>query len=235
MIDNQDFKKSIKNWAEDDRPREKLLHKGASSLSNAELIAILIGSGNKKETAVDLSKRILNDVGQNFSKLARLTLIELQQYKGIGEAKAIIIAAAMELGRRRAVEPLLDEEQVSDSRTAYQLFSSILADLNYESFCIILLNRGNKLIKLLQVSEGGITGTVVDQRKIFKLAIAHNATSIIVGHNHPSGQLTPSTADINLTKKLCETGKILDIPVLDHIIVGNGKYLSFADEGTIDF
>lgn len=235
MDDINKFKKSIKEWAEDDRPREKLLNKGAASLSNAELIAILIGSGNSNESAVDLSKRILHDVGQNFSKLARLNLIELQQYKGIGEAKAIAIAAAMELGRRRSIEPLLEEQQIKDSNSAFQILSSYLSDLNYESFCLLLLNRSNKLIKVMQVSEGGITGTVVDQRKIFKLALEHNATGIIVGHNHPSGQLTPSSADIELTRKLSESGKILDIPILDHIIVGNSKYLSFADEGMMNF
>lgn len=235
MDDNNKFKKSIKEWAEDDRPREKLLNKGAASLSNAELIAILIGSGNSNESAVDLSKRILHDVGQNFSKLARLNLLELQQYKGIGEAKAIAIAAAMELGRRRSIEPLLEEQQIKDSNSAFQILSSYLSDLNYESFCVLLLNRSNKLIKILQVSEGGITGTVVDQRKIFKLALEHNATGIIVGHNHPSGQLTPSPADIDLTRKLSESGKILDIPILDHIIVGSSKYLSFADEGMMNF
>lgn len=235
MIENQSFKKSIKEWAEDDRPREKLLHKGAASLSNAELIAILIGSGNAQESAVDLSKRILDDTGQNFSKLARLTLSDLQQYKGIGEAKAITIAAALELGRRRLAEPMLENEQIKDSQSAYSIFASNLADLNYESFCVLLLNRGNRVIKVARISEGGITGTVVDQRKVFKLAIAHNATGIILGHNHPSGQLTPSSADNDLTNKMREAGKILDIPVLDHIIVGNGNYYSYADEGKLDF
>ncbi len=224
-------KTSIKGWAEDDRPREKLLNKGAASLSNAELIAILISSGNHNESAVELSKRILNDVNDNFSELARLTLSDLQKYKGIGEAKAITIAAALELGRRRSTSVLTDKPQVKDSKTAYILLQKELGDLNYESFCVVLLNRANKVLKTVRISDGGITGTVVDQRKVFKIALDNNATSIILGHNHPSGQLTPSDADIQLTKKMKEAGIVLDLPVLDHIIVGDGNYYSFADEG----
>ena len=224
-------KLSIKQWAEDDKPREKLLHKGPSALRNAELIAILIGSGNNNESAVALSKRIMNDVNDNFAELARLTLHDLQKYKGIGEAKAITIAAALELGRRRAATVLQEKPQVKDSKSAFILFQKELGDLNYESFCILLLNRANKVLKTIRISDGGITGTVVDQRRVFKLALDHNATSIILGHNHPSGQLTPSDADIQLTKKLKEAGVVLDVPVLDHIIVGDGNYYSFADEG----
>jgi DNA repair protein RadC len=224
-------KVSIKDWAQDDKPREKLLHKGPGALSNAELIAILIGSGNLEESAVGLSKRIMNDVSDNFAELARLTLADLQQYKGIGEAKAITIAAALELGRRRSTTVLNEKPQIKDSKSAYILFQKELGDLNYESFCILLLNRANKVIKTVKISDGGITGTVVDQRKVFKIALDNNATSIILGHNHPSGQLTPSTADIELTKKMKEAGAVLDLPILDHIIIGDGNYYSFADEG----
>jgi len=222
---------SIKNWAEDDQPREKLLHKGPAALSNAELIAILIGSGNTDESAVELSKRIMMEVNDNFADLARLTIQDLQKYKGIGEAKAITIAAALEMGRRRNTSILNEKPQAKDSKTAFLLLQKELGDLNYESFCILLLNRANKVLKTIKISDGGITGTVVDLRKVFKMALDNNATSIILGHNHPSGQITPSEADIQLTKKIKEAGVMLDLPVLDHIIVGDGNYYSFADEG----
>ena len=229
----QNHNTPINKWAEDDRPREKLLNKGPSALSNAELIAILIGSGNREESAVELSKRILNDVKDNFAELARLTISDLQKYKGIGEAKAITIAAALELGRRRSAAVLSEKPQIKDSKTAYLLLQKELGDLNYESFCVLLLNRANKVLKTVKISDGGITGTVVDQRKVFKLALDNNATSIILGHNHPSGQVTPSSADIDLTKKMKAAGITLDLPVLDHIIVGDGNYYSFADEGIL--
>lgn len=222
---------SIKDWAEDDQPREKLLHKGPAALSNAELIAILIGSGNTDESAVELSKRIMMEVNDNFAELARLTIQDLQKYKGIGEAKAITIAAALEMGRRRNTSMLNEKPQAKDSKTAFILLQKELGDLNYESFCILLLNRANKVLKTIRISDGGITGTVVDPRKVFKIALDNNATSIILGHNHPSGQLSPSEADIQLTRKMKEAGMVLDLPVLDHIIVGDGNYYSFADEG----
>lgn len=221
----------IKDWAEDDKPREKLLHKGPGSLSNAELIAILIGSGNLEESAVELSKRIMNELNDNLAELSRLTIPDLQKYKGIGEAKAITIAAALELGRRRSTSVLSDKPQVKDSKTAFILLQKELGDLNYENFCVLLLNRANKVLKTVRISDGGITGTVVDPRKVFKIALDNNATSIILGHNHPSGQLTPSDADIQLTKKMKQAGDMLDLPVLDHIIVGDGNFYSFADEG----
>lgn len=229
MIKNQ--KISIKDWAEDDQPREKLLYKGPAALSNAELIAILIGSGNNEESAVALSKRIMNEVNDNLAELSRLTIPDLQRYKGIGEAKAITIAAALELGRRRSTSILNEKPQLKDSKTAFILLQKELGDLNYENFCILLLNRANKVLRAVKISDGGITGTVVDPRKVFKIALDNNATSIILGHNHPSGQLAPSDADIKLTKKLKEAGDMLDLPVLDHLIIGDGNYYSFADEG----
>lgn len=229
MIKNQ--KISIKDWAEDDQPREKLLYKGPTALSNAELIAILIGSGNNEESAVALSKRIMNEVNDNLAELSRLTIPDLQRYKGIGEAKAITIAAALELGRRRSTSILNEKPQLKDSKTAFILLQKELGDLNYENFCILLLNRANKVLRAVKISDGGITGTVVDPRKVFKIALDNNATSIILGHNHPSGQLAPSDADIKLTRKLKEAGEMLDLPVLDHLIIGDGNYYSFADEG----
>jgi DNA repair protein RadC len=229
MIKNQ--KISIKDWAEDDQPREKLLYKGPAALSNAELIAILIGSGNNEESAVALSKRIMNEVNDNLAELSRLTISDLQRYKGIGEAKAITIAAALELGRRRSTSILSEKPQLKDSKTAFILLQKELGDLNYENFCILLLNRANKVLRAVKISDGGITGTVVDPRKVFKIALDNNATSIILGHNHPSGQLAPSDADIKLTRKLKEAGEMLDLPVLDHLIIGDGNYYSFADEG----
>jgi len=229
MIKNP--KISIKDWAEDDQPREKLLYKGPAALSNAELIAILIGSGNNEESAVALSKRIMNEVNDNLAELSRLTIPDLQRYKGIGEAKAITIAAALELGRRRSTSILNEKPQLKDSKTAFILLQKELGDLNYENFCILLLNRANKVLRAVKISDGGITGTVVDPRKVFKIALDNNATSIILGHNHPSGQLSPSDADIKLTRKLKEAGEMLDLPVLDHLIIGDGNYYSFADEG----
>ena len=171
------------------------------------------------------------EVNDNFAELARLTIQDLQKYKGIGEAKAITIAAALEMGRRRNTSVLNEKPQAKDSKTAFILLQKELGDLNYETFCILLLNRANKVLKTIRISDGGITGTVVDPRKVFKIALDNNATSIILGHNHPSGQLSPSDADIQLTKKMKEAGVMLDLPVLDHIIVGDGNYYSFADEG----
>ena len=225
--------KSIKNWAEDDRPREKLLLKGASALSNAELIAILIGSGNTEESAVELSQRILKDSKDNFSDLARLDIADLIKYRGIGEAKAVTITAALEIGRRRSATLQNENPTITNSKDAYSILIKDLADLNYESFYIMLLNQANKVIKTERISDGGITSTLVDPKKIFKKAIDKYASGIILAHNHPSGQLKPSENDIALTKKLQNGAKLLDISIIDHIIVGDGKYFSFADEGSL--
>ncbi len=225
--------KSIKNWAEDDRPREKLLLKGASALSNAELIAILIGSGNTEESAVELSQRILKDSKDNLSDLARLDIADLIKYRGIGEAKAVTITAALEIGRRRSATLQNENPTITNSKDAYSILIKDLADLNYESFYIMLLNQANKVIKTERISDGGITSTLVDPKKIFKKAIDKYASGIILAHNHPSGQLKPSENDIALTKKLQNGAKLLDISIIDHIIVGDGKYFSFADEGLL--
>jgi DNA repair protein RadC len=226
-------KNTIKNWAEDDRPREKLLLKGASALSDAELMAILINSGNTQESAVELSQRILNDVSGNLIELSKLTVHDLKHYKGIGEAKAITIVAALQLGKRRRSSEILERKQVRSSRDAFEVLQEKLSDQNYELFCVLLMNRANKVIRTEYVSEGGISGTAVDPKRVFRIALEYKASSIILGHNHPSGQITPSDADIKLTDKLKKAGEYLEIPVLDHIIVGDERFYSFADEGRL--
>lgn len=226
-------KTTIKNWAEDDRPREKLLLKGKHSLSNAELIAILIGSGSSELSAVDLAKKILNSSNNNLIELSKLSVTDLMKFKGIGQAKAISIIAALELGKRRRSEDVLEKEKIISSRDAFEVFQGILSDSQYEEFWMLLLNKANKIIKKINISEGGISGTVADPKKIFKLALENNASSIILSHNHPSGNIQPSDSDIKLTKKLVDAGKLLDISVLDHVIIGDEKYYSFADENML--
>lgn len=222
---------SIKNWAEDDKPREKLMLKGKQALSDAELIAILIGSGSRNESAVDLSKRILKSVDNNLNALGKLSLKQLMEFKGIGEAKAISIAAAMELGRRRREEETVELKKVTSSKAVFEIMQPIIGELPHEEFWVLYLNNSNKVIYKAQLSKGGITGTVVDVRLIFKTALEQNATSIILSHNHPSGKLQASDADLQITKKLKAAGEQLDIKVLDHIIVTENGYLSFQDEG----
>lgn len=224
-------KLNIKSWAEEDRPREKLLAKGKSVLSDAELIAILIGSGSRNETAVELSKKILQSVNNNLNKLGKISILDLTKFKGIGEAKAITIVAALELGRRRKETDSEIQKPILTSKDAYNALTDVLNDLPHEEFWVLYLNRKNIIIKRSNISKGGVTGTVADAKIIFKEAILLLASTIILFHNHPSGALKPSQADIQLTKKLQETGKIMDIPVIDHIIVGDGNYFSFADEG----
>lgn len=224
----------ISQWAEDDRPREKLINKGNSMLSDAELIAILIGSGNRTESAVDLSKKILASVAGNLISLSKLSISDLRKFKGIGEAKAVTIAAALELGKRRRSSEAIQQKKITSSKQAHDILQEYLADAYYEQFCILLLNRANHLIRTIIISDGGVSGTVADPKKIFKMALENNASSIILGHNHPSGQVIPSDADIALTHKLCHGGLLLDMPVLDHIIVGEENYYSFKDEGKLD-
>ncbi|HYG49308.1 MAG TPA: DNA repair protein RadC [Flavobacteriales bacterium] len=223
----------IKEWAEDDKPREKLVQKGRSSLSNAELLAILIGSGTKRMSAVDLSKIILRDANDSLEVLSKLSAKELMKHKGIGEAKAITIVAAMELARRRKQPDTDEKPTIYTSRSAFELVNPYLGDLNHEEFYIILVNRANKVLKIERVGMGGITGTVADIRIMFKSALEHLATGIILAHNHPSGQLRPSDADLQLTRNVKDAGKILMVNLLDHIIVGNNTYFSFTDEGIL--
>lgn len=224
---------SITDWDLADRPREKLMDKGRLSLSNAELIAILIGSGNREETAVELAKRILNSTNNSLNELGKKSISNLTDFKGIGEAKAISIIAALELGRRRKAEEVPQVESIKSSKDGYLQIKSVFEDLAHEEFWIICLSRANKILYKTQVSKGGVSGTVADIKVIFKTAIEQLASALIVAHNHPSGQLKPSQSDIQLTKKLVETGKIMDIPVLDHLIVTDAAYFSFADEGLI--
>ncbi|KGO89316.1 RadC family protein [Flavobacterium suncheonense] len=224
---------SIKCWAEDDKPREKLMLKGKSVLSDAELIAILIGSGSRNESAVQLSKRILASVDNNLNVLGKLSVKQLMHFKGIGEAKAISIVAATELGRRRKSEEIPELSKITSSKVVFELMQPLIGELPHEEFWVLYLNNSNKVIYKTQVSKGGITGTVVDTRIIFKTALEHTATSIILVHNHPSGTLTASEADKQITRKLKEAGRHLDVPVLDHVIVTEKSYFSFADEGIL--
>lgn len=224
---------SIKNWNLDDRPREKLLTKGRTALSDSELIAILIGSGSRQESAVDLSKRILSGAENNLNKLGKMDIEALMQFKGIGEAKAVTIAAALELGRRRSGEEGLKQKKISSSKSVFELLQPIIGELPHEEFWIVYLNNSNKVLQTMQLSKGGITGTFVDVRLVFKSAIQLGAVAVILGHNHPSGTLKPSNADKALTQKLKVAGESLDIKVLDHVIVTENSYFSFADENIL--
>ena len=226
-------KQSIKNWAEDDRPREKLLAKGINSLSNAELIAILIGSGNRDESAVELSKRILNDLDNNLNELGKQTINNLLKYNGIGHAKAISIVSALELGKRRKLADIINKKTIKYTNDSVDYFSPILSDLPHEEFWVLLLNNSQKIISRHKISQGGIAVASVDTRLIMKIAIEKNASKIILAHNHPSNNIKPSKSDILLTINIFEAGKIMNIQVIDHIIIGDDKHYSFADEGVV--
>ena len=223
--------RKILSWAEEDRPREKLMLKGRAALTDAELIAILIGSGTVELSAVDVSKMVLAQANNNLNELAKLGIKELTKTKGIGEAKAIAIIAAMELGRRRKESEQVIKSKITSSNDAYVEIKQYLLDLPHEEFWILLLNRANQVIKPVQISQGGVSGTVADPKLIFKAAIDHLASSIILIHNHPSGNLSPSQADKDLTARVKQAGKILDLPVLDHLIVTDKAYFSFCDDG----
>lgn len=224
-------KLTIKEWAEEDRPREKLLLKGKENLSDAELIAILLGTGTLDASAVEVGKKILAQAENDLHKLAKLTIKDLKKVKGIGEAKAITIVAALELGRRRKEQDFAKKITINSSEVAYETMKPYLLDLPHEEFWIILLNRANVIIKTQRVSQGGVAGTVADAKVIFKYALDFLASGIILVHNHPSENLTPSEADIQLTKKIVAGGNLLEIKVLDHIIFANHSYYSFADAG----
>ena len=222
---------SIKDWAVEDRPREKLVKKGVQSLSDAEIIAILIGSGSRNESAVELSKKVLKLANNNLNELGKLNIPDLTKMKGIGEAKAITILAALELGRRRKVSEIITKKKITQSKDIFELFQPILGDLPHEEFWILLLNRSNRIIEKSKISQGGVSGTVIDIKIILKQAIEKLASSIILCHNHPSGNRKPSNADDSITKKLKKGADLLDIQVLDHIIVADVEYFSYADEG----
>jgi len=233
METGERFSFPIKNWAVDDRPREKLLQKGKISLSDAELMAILIGSGSRNESAVDLCRRILAASEHSLNELGKLSIPQLMKYNGIGQAKAITIIAALELGRRRRTEDALERSKISSSSSVFELMQPVIGDLPHEEFHIIYLNNSNKVIRKMQLSKGGITGTLVDVRLALRMALEIGATSIILCHNHPSGNLNPSSADKQLTQKLKAAGESLDIKILDHLIVTERSYFSFADEGLL--
>ena len=226
-------KLTIKTWAIDDRPREKLLAKGKGALSDAELIAILIGSGNRQESAVALSQRILKSVEGNINQLAKLTVEKISTFKGIGEAKAIAIITALELGKRRQLETALEKPKITSSKAVFNLMQPIIGDLEHEEFWVLFLNNSNKVLAKTQISKGGLTATVVDIRLLFKRAIELASVGMIVCHNHPSGKLEPSQADKQLTEKIKRAGATLDIKLLDHLIITEKWYFSFADEGIL--
>lgn len=251
LMENQ--KIPINFWSEDDRPREKLLTKGKTALTDAELLAILINSGNRNESAVDLCRRILQDSANSLPELARLSEKQLMTYKGIGEAKALSIVAALELGQRRRMREVTVSQKITCSKDVFEMMQPRVGELSHEEFWVILLSNANrvrkivksrdmlieerftsqKVIDTLNISKGGMTGTVLDLRILFKLALEYQATAVILVHNHPSGKLKPSHADIQLTKKVVEAGKIMDIVILDHFIITEFDYFSFADNGLI--
>jgi DNA repair protein RadC len=223
---------SIKNWALEDRPREKYVKKGVNSLTDAELFAILLGSGYKEKSALDLSKEMLLSVSNNLDAFARLTLKDLMRFKGVGEVKAIILQVAFEIARRRKVAES-SVEYIKTSEDVFKIFGSKLRDLSIEEFHVILLNRKNRIVSIQKISEGGTTGTVVDAKVIFKKALDHLATAMVLVHNHPSGNKMPSSADLDITKKIKSFGELIEITILDHIIIANDNYFSFADENLL--
>jgi len=230
----QEYKRlTIKDWAVEDRPREKMLHQGIGSLSDTELIAILLRSGNPEETAVELAQRILNMAQNNLNELGKFTIHQLTQVRGVGEAKAITLLAALELGRRRKSVEAINREQITSRRNVMEIFQPLLADLPHEEFWVLLLSRANKVLDRVRVSQGGVTGTVTDVKLIIRAAVEKLASAIIVVHNHPSGNPKPSEKDIAITEKLKQAVDFFDIALLDHLIITDSKCYSFADEGTL--
>ncbi len=227
------MKTSISQWAEDDRPREKMISKGCAYLSDAELIAILISSGNREESAVDLAKRILADNNNSLVELSQIDIKRFMQYKGIGEAKAVSIVAALELGRRRRESEVLEQKKITSSRDAYQFIYPNIAEIPHEEFWVILLKNNKQIIGKWQIGVGGFTSTIADPKKIFSQILLHNATGFIICHNHPSGNLTPSTSDIKLTKDIQLVAQALKVDLVDHLIVSYKGYYSFIDEGDL--
>ena len=223
----------MRYWAEDDLPSQKLLLKGNGSLSDAELLSIIIGTGVSGENSLDIAMKTLSICGNNLCEFWKFSVSDLQKIKGIGEKRAVKIAAMFALARRRNESEVIIKNKISKSQDAFEIFHSLMGDLPYEEFWLLLLNRANRVIKKVKISEGGISGTVVDPKKIFQICLEQHATSIILGHNHPSGAVTPSEADNKITKKIKDCGLLLDVAVLDHIIVGDDRYYSFADEGAL--
>jgi DNA repair protein RadC len=224
---------SIKFLAEDDRPREKFLSKGKGSLSDSELLAIIMGSGNRDETAVELARKILASVDNNWNQLSLLSVKDLMKFKGIGEVKAISITTALEIGRRRAGQEIPEKPTISKSNDAYLILKNHLSDLRTEEFWSLFLNQSNKVIHIAQLTQGGINQSIVDVRVLFKTALDHFSTGVIIAHNHPSGNLKPSREDIDITQKIKEAGNTLSIQLLDHLIITQNSYFSFSDEGLL--
>ena len=223
----------MRYWAEDDLPSQKLLLKGNGSLSDAELLSIIIGTGVSGENSLDIAMKTLSICGNNLCEFWKFSVSDLQKIKGIGEKRAVKIAAMFALARRRNESEVIFKNKISKSQDAFEIFHSLMGDLPYEEFWLLLLNRANRVIKKVKISEGGISGTVVDPKKIFQICLEQHATSILLGHNHPSGAVTPSEADNKITKKIKDCGLLLDVAVLDHIIVGDDRFYSFADEGAM--
>lgn len=224
---------NLKSLAEDDRPREKFLLKGKSAVSDSELLAIIMGSGNREESAVELARRILNSVENNWHRLSQLSIKDLTKFKGVGEAKAISIATALEIGNRKSQQEVLERQQISSSKDAFEILQPHLSDLQTEEFWAIFLNHQNKILYKTCLFRGGIASSVADVRVVFKTALEHFSTQIIVAHNHPAGSLKPSKEDINITQKIKDAGKLLDIDLLDHLILTQNNYYSFKDEGIL--
>lgn len=224
---------SIKFLAEDDRPREKFLSKGKNSLSDSELLAIIMGSGNREETAVELARKILASVDNNWHQLSLLSIKDLMKFKGVGEVKAISIATALEIGRRRSNQEVMEKPTISSSNSAYQVLKNHLSDLRTEEFWAIFLNQSNKILHVSQLTQGGISQSIVDVRILFKTALDNFSTGIIIAHNHPSGNLKPSREDIDITQKVKEAGNLLNIQLLDHLIITQNSYFSFSDDGLL--
>ena len=233
--DGKNYEKRIpmRYWAEDDLPSQKLLLKGNGSLSDAELLSIIIGTGVSGENSLDIAMKTLSICGNNLCEFWKFSVSDLQKIKGIGEKRAVKIAAMFALARRRNESEVIFKNKISKSQDAFEIFHSLMGDLPYEEFWLLLLNRANRVIKKVKISEGGISGTVVDPKKIFQICLEQHATSILLGHNHPSGAVTPSEADNKITKKIKDCGLLLDVSVLDHIIVGDDRFYSFADEGAL--
>lgn len=231
MMLNSQPNRSIKKWANDDRPREKMIMKGKSSLSDAELLAIIIGSGTKRLSAVQLAKEILSDSNNSIDQLSKLTISDLMKYNGIGEAKAVSIYAALELARRKLIATPGNRVKIKSSKDAFNYLKGYFMDLPHEEFYVLLLNRANEILEHQLLSQGGMTGTVVDGRLLFKKGMEKNATGMILAHNHPSGNIAPSDSDKQLTKSLVEFGRFIDIQILDHLVIADNNYYSFVDEG----
>ena len=220
-------------WVKEDQPRYKLIRSGSTHLSDAEILSLIISSGNRTVTSLDMSRTILNQVGNNLSSLGKLDMNSLLSMRGMGVAKATAIIAAIELGKRKNASEVITKAKITSSKDAFELFKSILGDIPYEKFYMIMLNKANRIIDTVMISEGGVSGTVVDPKKIYKIALDNHSSSLILGHNHPSGNIQPSEADHKITQKIKGAGLLLDIAVIDHIIVGDDRYYSFADEGSL--